>query len=435
MAWNEHHLDVYLAGTHCGSLKEDQNGALSFQYAPTYDGIPLSLSMPIGLPEYKDRAVRPYLMGLLPDDESTRTAIGAPYGISADNPFRLLSVIGFDCPGAVEIRNTDDVACDQSSADDLIHLSDNDIASKLATIRANASAAWVNNGTVEGHWSLGGCQAKIALRKQNGEWFECKGRLATTHILKPGVEGFDHQALVEYLSMQTAHEIGLPVAATEFQYFQDEPAIIIERYDRMVSVAGEVARIHQEDFCQALGVSPARKYAEQGGPNTPQIIDLLRRTGRNSSENIYRFILYLFFNYLIGATDAHAKNHSLLFMGKDDIRIAPLYDVASIAPYRHLSPQKRKPLRAALSIGGENRFGMLEASNVRKMVEDCALSEIELDAELLIERLRTMAALVPDALERAIDEAHGLNIPNIDCIAADMVDEIKDNCSRTLNKL
>ena len=170
MAWNTHHLDVYLAGTHCGLLKEDQYGALSFQYVPTYDGIPLSLSMPIGLPEYKDRTVRPYLMGLLPDDESTRTAIGAPYGISADNPFRLLSVIGFDCPGAVEIRNTDDVACDQPSADDLVHLSDNDIASKLAAIRANASAAWVDNGTVESRWSLGGCQAKIACanRMANG---------------------------------------------------------------------------------------------------------------------------------------------------------------------------------------------------------------------------------------------------------------------------
>ena len=75
-------------------------------------------------------------------------------------------------------------------------------------------------------------------------------------------------------------------------------------------------------------------------------------------------ILYLFFNYLIGATDAHAKNHALLHVGRDDVRLAPLYDVASMAPYRSLAPTQRKPLRAALSIGGENRFGMVGSRNV-----------------------------------------------------------------------
>ena len=435
MTSQAHELAISISGVFCGTLSEDAHGALTFTYSPAYRGVPLSLSMPVGLQTYGNRIVRPYLMGLLPDDESTRNAIGAPYGISGDNPFRLLSVIGSDCPGAIQIHSTETGTSPNSTQGELLPLNEADIAGKLAAIRENAAAAWTDSDRFEGHWSLGGCQAKIALRMQDDQWFECLGSEATTHILKPGVEGFDHQALVEYLSMRIASSIGLPAAHVDYQLFQNEPAIIVERYDRMRLANNSVVRIHQEDFCQALSVSPARKYAEQGGPTTPCIIALLRQTGRNARDNIYRFILYLFFNYLIGATDAHAKNHSLLFMDNGDIRLAPLYDVASIAPYRSLSPSKRKPLRAALSIGGENRFGMLGAEHVAKMVSDAHLENLDLGAQELIERLRLMASIVPDAVDQEIECARDQGMSGVDDIGQNMSEEIRQNCSRTLEQL
>lgn len=110
--------------------------------------------------------------------------------------------------------------------------------------------------------------------------------------MKPGVAGYEGQALVEYVSMRTAAKLGLPVAKTEFHMFGAEPAIVIERYDRVRDGSCRVMRIHQEDFCQSLGVMPEVKYAEQGGPSTLLIVELLKKTGGRARDNVYRFVLY-----------------------------------------------------------------------------------------------------------------------------------------------
>lgn len=432
MSSQKNELTVCICGKPCGRLEEDRHGALSFTYDANYEGVPLSLSMPVSLASYGNGIVRPYLMGLLPDDETTRAQIGASYGVSGDNPFRLLRIIGLDCPGAVQVCPHGTCPPLEDSERDLAELSESDIALHLADVRENAASAWVGNAGIMGHWSLGGCQAKLALRLHENRWFACTGAAATTHILKPGVTGLGEQALVEYLSMRTAHAIGLPAAAVEYRMFGSETVVIVTRYDRIRHDDGSISRIHQEDLCQALSVQPTAKYAEQGGPTTPQIISLLRATGKNARENVYQFILYLFFNYLIGATDAHAKNHSIVFVDSDDIRLAPLYDVASIAPYRSLRPQQRKPLRAALSIGGENRFGLVGASHVSKLTQTCDLESLDLNAEMLCDRFQTMARMIPEALDREITEAEKRELIGIEKVAPILSSEIRANCARTL---
>jgi serine/threonine-protein kinase HipA len=434
MPSRESSLPVYISGIRCGTLFEDNHGALSFEYEQGYRGVPLSLSMPVGLARFNDKTVRPYLMGLLPDDAETRASIGGASGISGENPFHMLGLIGLDCPGAVQV-------CAESSrppaqdGGDLKALTDAEMERCLAALKENAASAWLGP-KAEGHWSLGGCQAKIALRYEGDKWYECLGTSATTHILKPGVTGYDNQALVEYLSMKIAEEIGLPVARVAHLAFGQERAIVVERYDRARDERGDVVRIHQEDLCQAMGIYPTSKYAEQGGPTTPKIIDLLKRTGPRARENVYRFTLYLFFNYLIGATDAHGKNHSLLHVAPDDIRIAPLYDVASMAPYRSLRPTQRKPLRAALSIGGENRFGLVGSNQIDKMTRDCQLEDLGLSSDLLKSRFKTMATVIPQALEKVLGEARTQeDIEILDTLGKTMCQEIGANCQRTLDRL
>lgn len=424
-------LEVFIGPNHCGVLTQAKTGALNFRYDSNYSGVPLSLSMPVGLSDYGDRTVRPYLMGLLPDEESTRAAIGAKYGVSGDNPFKLLAHIGNDCPGAVRVVPKDELGKASEGCCALTAVTDSDIAELLANLRENASAAWTGQGSISGHWSLGGCQAKVALCQLNGRWFRCEGSWPSTHILKPGVVGMKSQALVEYISMRLAASIGLPTASVSFNRFDDEWAIVIERYDRMRN-EGVIERIHQEDLCQALGVSPLRKYAEQGGPNTPQIIALLKDTGHHGKNNVYRFVLYLFFNYLIGATDAHAKNHSLVLPHAGDIRLAPLYDVASIAPYESLSPKRRKPLRAALSIGGENRFGCVTGKHIEKMVQNCGLDEVGLDSDLLKRQFKMMAEMIPPAARAEVDHAVNAGFPRADEVGEPMEREITENCRRAL---
>lgn len=432
MTCTREQLDVYIAGTLCGHLSQNRHGALSFEYTPQYRGVPLSMSMPVGLERYDDRIVRPYLMGLLPDDAGTRALIGSRFDVSGNNPFKLLSHIGLDCPGAVQVSPHGADLPSEPRRSSLVELSEADIESKLAAVRSNAASAWVDTNETGGRWSLAGCQAKLALRRQDGRWYDCADGAASTHILKPGATGLSKQAFVEYVSMRTAEEIGLPVAKTEYRTFGSEPAIIVERYDRVVDNKGGIRRIHQEDVCQALGVSPDAKYAEQGGPTTPQIIELLEETGRNASDNVHRFILYVFFNYLIGATDGHAKNHALLFASPSDIRIAPLYDVASIAPYHSLAPTRRRPLRCALSIGGENRFGMLRTEHIEKMAANCRLDDLGLGADALCRQFAAMAELVPGTLETTLAQIRLQNTPEIDEITEKMQAEITANCARSL---
>src|SRR5205814_1903999 len=114
-----------------------------------------------------------------------------------------------------------------------------------------------------------------------------------------------------------------------------ERVIVVERYDRQRTTDGAVARIHQEDLCQALGVMPTAKYQNEGGPTPEDIVALLRHNvspAAAAAESVDRFAGMLAFNWIIGGTDAHAKNYSVLLHGPQ-VRLAPAYDVASALVY------------------------------------------------------------------------------------------------------
>ena len=263
-------LDVLIAGKHAGTLSQDGAGSLSFAYERDYRGVPLSSSMPLSTRPYRDKAVLPYLWGLLPEDPAVRRRVAADAGISPNNPFALLGVIGLDCPGAVQFVPRGSDACRDER---LVAVSDAEIARRLATGRQDG-AGWIANNE---HWSLGGQQSKFALRRMDGRWYSCEGSAATTHILKSGVRGLAHQALNEYVCMRLAKSLDVPAASVEYLEFEGEggvePAIVIERYDRLVE-GDNVTRLHQEDLCQALGCLPDNKYTMYGGPSCAEASSL-----------------------------------------------------------------------------------------------------------------------------------------------------------------
>jgi len=163
--------------------------------------------------------------------------------------------------------------------------------------------------------------------------------------------------------------------------------VVVDRYDWLL-VGGNTVRIHQEDVCQALGLSPSLKYLNEGGPSLGDVVKLLRSSMPLliADEAVWRFADALIWNWLIAGTDAHAKNYSLLLAG-DQVRLAPLYDVASTLPY---DTHERK-LRFAMKIGGDYHV-LLDRNRW-----PAAAKELGVDKESLLTRVLELAALAPDA--------------------------------------
>lgn len=413
-------LLVVLDDAVAGTVTRLRGGRLRFdyddRYRETHTATPLSLAMPMQLRSHSDGVVRPWLWGLLPDNDAVLRSWARQFHVSASSPFSLLATpIGQDCPGAVRFLDADSAARIEDRGE-IVWLSDEDVAVRLRELRADATA-WLGR-SFTGQFSLAGAQAKTALLLRDGCWGVPSGSTPTTHILKPAVVGLDDHDLNEHLCLQAAQHVGLLAVHTRVARFAGETSVVVTRYDRRFG-EGRVLRVHQEDLCQALGVHPSRKYQNEGGPGPTDIADLLRAAMPHDAaeEAVWRFADALIWNWLIAGTDAHAKNYSLLISGPN-VRLAPLYDVASALPY---GTHERK-LRFAMKVGGDCRV------HLHRNPWPAAARELNLDVDKLTARARTFAGNVADAFADAARDAEvaSLNRP----LPTRLVDLVADRASR-----
>ena len=395
-------LVVLLEGRPVGLIERAAGGALRFGYDADIDAAttPLSVSMPPSIRRHGDARITPWLWGILPDNADVLAHWGRRFGVSVASPFPLLATpVGRDCAGAVQFCPRDELDELLSRGGDVAPQSEAQVAQRLRSLRADGTS-WLGPD-FSGRFSLGGAQAKTALSLSEGRWGVPTGTAATSHILKPAMPGFDHLDLNEHLCLRAAGIAGLHAARSRMMMFEDETAIVVERFDR-VRAAGELIRVHQEDLCQALGVHPARKYQSDGGPSPGQVAELLRSSiaGPAAEADVWRFADALAFNWLIAGTDAHAKNYSLLLSGTR-VRLAPLYDVASMLPY------ETHRISLAMKVGGDYRLRRTD----RRSAWDRTADELRLDRTRLIERVLDLAGRIPPALEQAIadDDVAAIN--------------------------
>jgi len=387
-------LVVLLGDLIAGTLTRLAGGRLRFnydeQYRATNGATPLSVSMQTPIASHLDAAIAPWLAGLLPDNDAVLARWSRDFHTSR-TPFALLSTpVGRDCAGAVRFAHPDEVEDLLAAPGTVSWLSEPEVAGRLRALRAD-STAWLGSDFT-GQFSLAGAQAKTALLFEDGRWGVPSGSTATSHVLKPAVAGLDDHDLNEHICLDAARRAGLIAARTRVARFEDQSAIVVDRYDRR-TVGDRLVRIHQEDLCQALGTYPADKYENQGGPGARDVARLLRQVMPSAAAEraIWQFADALAWNWLIAGTDAHAKNYSLLLSGAD-VRLAPLYDVASALPYG-MSEHK---LRFAMKVGGDYDVYSCSRNTWAK-----AAHELRLDADAVATRIRELAERTPDALRDA----------------------------------
>lgn len=345
-------LDVYLHRDLLGRLERLPGAELSFSYGPDMaesEGLPLSLSLPPRGEPYSDRECRPFFSGLLPEGGFLK-AVARALGVSAGNPFSVLREIGGECAGAVSL-----VPAGTAPPFDLSPsprwLDDAALAGVLEDLPSRPLLIGFDSEEDVLRLSLAGAQNKLPLLVEDGRLGITGGSPPSTHIVKkPDLQLPDLIANEAYC-LALARQAGLDAARAEPIAVGEQEGLLVTRYDRSTSTAdGRVHRIHQEDFCQALGYVPEAKYEGEGGPGVAKCSELLRAYAAAPARDIFGFLDALLFNLLIRNADAHSKNYSLLLDGDGTPGMAPLYDLLCVSVYGG-----RYGRKMAMKYGGEYR--------------------------------------------------------------------------------
>jgi serine/threonine-protein kinase HipA len=387
-------LDVYLHNELVGHLIQDEGGQMVFQYAESWlnkrQASPLSHSLPLRKERFRRNECRGFFAGILPE-QAKREIIARNLGISASNDYAMLERIGGECAGAVTFLPTGQALPERDYS--YRTLSSQELAAILKELPKRPLLA----GEKGIRLSLAGAQDKIAVRIEGGDVCLPLGGAPSTHIMKPAVERFAGVVFNEAVCMKLAAASGLPAATVETKTVEGMEYLLVERYDRVSRQDSDgkpiLERIHQEDFCQALGIVPETKYQKEGGPSLKQCFRLLREVSSTPVIDLAHLLDAVIYNYVIGNNDAHGKNFSLLYHGvgreSQRVRLAPLYDVVSTLYYPELSTDM------AMRIGGEYSSGKVTPKNFAQFAEEADLAK-----PIVRRRVAELAQIVIAALPK-----------------------------------
>lgn len=418
-------LSVWMNGIKVG-FWEKVRGEDRLQYLPEWiadkQGRPLSLSLPFtpGNQLWRGRVVRDYFDNLLPDSEGIRRRLAMRYQATNLEPFDLLAELGRDCVGAIQLLHADEEPTDLFSIN-YRPLSEAEIATTLR----NTTAALLpgrQEDTGDLRLSIAGAQEKTALLWHEDQWCLPKGSTPTTHIFKLplGLVGnmqADMRTSVEneWLCSLILEHYGIPVAKTQIAQFEEQKALIVERFDRRASSDRQwIVRLPQEDMCQALGISPLRKYQADGGPGISDIMEVLSHSDQAARDKALFFKSQVVF-WLIAATDGHAKNFSIAIEPQRRYRLTPLYDVLSAWPLigpgnNQIAWQKCK---LAMAVRGSSNYYQLYRIQRRHWIRHGELAGLgRRQVESMMDEIITMtpevieqvSALLPESFPSALAE-------------------------------
>jgi serine/threonine-protein kinase HipA len=384
-------LDVVCFDRRAGTLS-DAPGGLGFTYNPTWvadGGHPLSQSLPLS-GDFSAAQVETFFGGLLPEGPP-RQLLARQLGVSAGNDYGLLERLGGDTAGAVSLLAPGEPIPNQPATPRVQWLSEEELAQLIAELPSRPMHV-----DAEGEYrlSLAGVQDKLpVVVGEDGRVGLTEGRTPSTHILKAPIRGLRDTVANEALCLEVGRRLGVPTARAHPRRAGDRECLLVARYDRAVG-DGRTRRLHQEDFCQALGIRSDRKYEAEGGPGPADCFALLRRAVAVPAREAPHLLDYFALSFLVGNHDAHGKNYSLLYLPDSDrATLAPAYDIVSTVVYRKVRPMSRK---LAMSIGGEYRPQYVRPRHLQRL-----LAEAGLGAAPSRRRLRALAQRAPAAAAEA----------------------------------
>jgi len=352
-------LNVYLCGKLVGVLSEDDDLQLSFQYDKKNERA-LSVRLPVREEIYSHPYIFPFFENLIPEGEAFE--ILAKEHVSGNKVYSILDRFGGDCAGAVSLYKSNYVNNDN----ELLHEIDSaKIAQIIDRLPEDPLLTSLENPP---RLSLAGAQSKFAVYKSDNQYYRSDDKHPTTHIIKITNRRFPDLLENEFFCMKLARSFFPDTPNIELKKTEGRPYLEIERFDRYIE-NGNVYRIHQEDFCQAFGIVSDKKYQNGGGPGIKDCSKIIEEHSKNYLLDISRFIEWVVFNYLIGNTDAHAKNISLLH-AESGIKLAPFYDLLSIEVY----PEKLVDHYIAMLINGKGKHDAVGKKDFTALFEQLGLN-------------------------------------------------------------
>ncbi len=379
-------LSVRLQGVQVGVLRL-VNGKMEFTYDENAQK-PISLSLPLQKEPFKEKVCRAFFGGLLPENPNMRELLAKKYNINVNDDFKLLKEIGRDCAGALSFHEmTEPQKSYQMLKIEGSILSDEELTKYLEELPYRPYLGK--------RLSLAGAQEKTAVCVINDKIALPNDDIPTTHIIKTALPKYVQSIQNEYICMKAAKEIGLEVAEVEIRKVGEIEFLLVERFDRKYSNNLESERILQEDFAQSLGVQARDKYKV----TFKDCLKVLNQTTTPASSKL-RFVRQAIFNYLIGNTDAHAKNFSV-YLTNDGITLTPAYDLLCSSIYDC-------DQRIAMKLGKARYYADVTEKDWEIFAQDLDISHKLVQAEL--ERQKDYLPKIVEKLAKELDCEVGFKI-------------------------
>lgn len=389
-------LNVFFHDIQIGKLVSD-NAQLSFQYDELYleskNSRYLSTSLPLQKEPFTHATSSSFFSGLLPD-ELVRKRLAQYLRISEQNTFALLQEIGGECAGAISLYPEGQTPETKTKPSYRI-LTNMEASDILSSIHKRPMMIGENDIRISG----AGAQDKLIITLINGKIAIPLKNAPSTHIIKPTIHGLKDTVFNEFFCMKLAQSMGLPTPEVYIHWLNNEPYYLIERYDRKNIHDGQIIRLHQEDFCQALQIPPEHKYQDEGGPSLQDCFSLLDhsiKSGRMAGINKLILLRGVIFNYLIGNGDAHGKNFSLLYDG-EMISFAPFYDLMSTMIYTDEFKEKM-----AMKIANNYKFRNVLAKDFDKLADQINFKQslVQKEIKKMSESIVTTATVLQKNLNK-----------------------------------